>query len=183
MFYIESGELIGCEIRMGGWPAGADPRDPETSDKAAQLARKQRIELTPEFSGWVDYNCPCSRTSQFCQCPYALIPNHYFNGKVLFPKPALSIKLNDEVVVDGIASAAPESKATLALLAAVPNGHTVVVENAPGSNLLVEPVMAVFTNGVSTDIAVIVPPQGVVGLLQWRSKYVRTFQLSIRGWA
>ena len=183
IFYADDGALLGCELRVGGWPPGADPRDPKTQSRVAQIARKNRIEQSPDFAGWVPYDCPCSTALQACQCSLNLIQNHYYNGKVLFPKPELTVAV-EGVVVNGSSNIAPGAVAELIIRAAAPDGHTVLIKNTAGGVLLGDgPVTVSFSGGASAPVELTGPPQGVTHYIQWGSKYVRTDQLAIRGWA
>ena len=110
--------------------------------------------------------------------------DHYYNGIILFPKPALTIEADGNVVTD-ILNVTPSSTVNLVLVAAVPDEHTVDVFETAGMqvSVLESPVTLTFYGGRSGSVQLQVPPQGVSSVVQWTSKYVQTFELVIRGWA
>lgn len=183
--YDSDGELVGCDTRTYGWASGADPRDAGSTDEVAQWLRKYRTESGTPFAGWVDYDCPCSRSVQTCACAHRFAPDHYFNGQVLFPKPALSIELDEATISDSRITASPGAILRLVLLAQTPEGHAVEIADYPtaSARLLEQPTTVSFSSGRSAMVELTAPPQGVSGTISGRSKYVRGFALTVLGWA
>ena len=181
--YSQDGELVGCDTRTFGWPTLADPRDPATSDPVAKWLQSFRLQTTPAFDGWAAYDCPCPRAAGSCPCAYSMVPDHYYNGKVLFPKPTLTVEVDGEPVTTGKVTASPGASVLLQLRAAVPDHHTVRVATARES--LASPLDACelsFTGGLSTTVELLVPQQGICGTISGKSKYVREFYLTLLGW-
>lgn len=183
--YDSDGALIGCDTHSRGWPLGADPRDPDTTNGAALRVRGRRLLGKVPYEGWAAYDCPCGRSVVSCQCAYRLLPDHYFNGTVLFPKPALTIEVDGAVILDGKLSAVPNSQVLVVLKAATPDGHEVVVSDFVGnlSPLLTEPLTMSFNGGVTESVGLTVPPQGISSSVRGISRYVRGFSLTLQGWA
>jgi len=180
----EIGELVGCDTRTRGWPDGADPNDQDTKDAAAARLRALRARIGG-FVAWVAYDCPCPRDLQSCMCAYGMVDDHYYNGVVLFPKPELTLEVNESAVSTDTVDLAPGSSAQLRLVGAVPNGHTVDVflhdaREGSGPRLLTT---VKFNGGTSDTTQIKAPQQGMSLLIHGSSKYVRRFTLTVRGWA
>jgi hypothetical protein len=181
--YGLDGDLVGCDTCTEGWSPDADPRDPNTTDRVAQGLRKRREEMNPTFSGWAAYDCPCSRTVVSCLCPYNLLPNHYYNGVVIFPKPSLAIEVDGNLIEQDSLTSTPGSTLQITLHAATLDDHIVELVNTSGLVTLMDgPKELVFNGGVSSAAQLTVPPQGVSGTIRGKSKYVREFCLTITGW-
>jgi len=185
--YDGNGELIGCDTRTGGWPVGADPRDSNTSDPTAQWLNKQRVSAGLTCAGWAAYDCPCPRDKQSCLCPYGVVDFHYFNGVVLFPKPQLTVIVNGAPYDGSTVRAAPVvvpagSTVTLQLLAATIPGHQTELQSVTKDQAAMLTPTLTFADGQSNVVNLIAPPQGVTGILTGRSKYVRRFFVTIKGW-
>jgi len=180
--HSSDGELVGCDICTGGWPAHADPRDPDTTDSAARNLRKYLTH--PTFSGWAAYDCPCSAQVVTCQCPFSLLPNHYYNGVVIFPKPSLTLEVDGAPVEGGSLFAVPGSVVSFVIRAAAPDGYVAYAhyqgESVDPDNAVI---VLTFNGGVSAPTELTVPVQGVSNTINGKSKYVREFQLTITGWA
>ena len=183
--YNSIGVLVGCDTRTHGWPVGADPRDPNTEDSAAIWIQKRRSNSKAPYAGWAAYDCPCTRSVGSCHCASKMLPDHYFNGTVLFPKPALTVEVDGFPVVGGRLTATSDSQVVLVLRAAVPEGCEVVVADTRGnlSSVLAEPATLVFSNGTTAPLHLTVPSQGISSSIKGINKYVRSFVLTLQGWA
>ena len=181
--YDQNGELVGCDTRTFGWPGSADPRDPDTTDAVARWLQTIRTGAVPAFNGWAAYDCSCSRDVGSCLCPYNLIPNHYFNGKVLFPKPDLTVEVDGIPVGAEKILAPPGATVELRLRASVPDQHVVSVTNVMGCSVsLLDDCELTFSGGLSSVVEVLAPQQGICGTISGKSKYVREFRLTLLGW-
>lgn len=181
----DAGELVGCDTRGFGWPDGADPRDPNTTDPVAKLLQQKRENPKYGFSGWVPYTCGCRRKPVSCGCAKMIVSTHYYNGVVLFPKPDLTLEIDGiDGSTDSINDRTPEAEVDLVLKAAAPDGHEALIVGLPGVyNALPETTKVTFSGGRTNLVRITVPPQGVVTTLHTTGKYVKTCIFSIRGWA
>ena len=181
--YDKNGELVGCDTRHGGWPDGADPRDAGTQDLAAQRVRKKRG--AGQFVSWAAYDCPCPSSERTCLCPHGVLDHHYYNGVVIFPKPQLTVIVDGEPYGGEELRRSPGSTVSLRLVAATTEKHQVLLESVTKDHAsLFEGSLALtFVGGQTNTVELIAPPQGVLGAATGRSKYVRKFNVLIRGWA
>lgn len=186
LWYRTDGELGNAETRSKGWPAHADPRDPNTTDPTAQWLRGRRPAAEPDFGGFVAYDCDCDPSVVSCRCPYTMLMTHYFDGQSLIEKPVSSVEVDGRPVTGintDINDCVPGSPVSCVIRAEVEDGHQLLVSNVDAPfKLLDAPVTVTFTGGVSSPIVVTAPPQGVAGAFQGKSKYVRYFCVIIRGW-
>jgi hypothetical protein len=189
IWYDTNGSLRGVHRHSRGWPDGEDLRDTQaTTQKVLKI--QERMSREPGFSGFAEYNCLCPSSVFMCTCAHQMLFDHYFDGERIVAKPELLIELGGEVVPtitlvgDNYTDLTPGSTVQLVLKAAVPDGHSVKVSNSPrGVPLLAEDTYLTFDDGVSESVEVLVPDQGLSGIVGGQTNLIRRFAVVVRGWA
>jgi len=137
-----------------------------------------------DFVDWVEYRCGCAKQPVSCSCANKMLGGHYYNGVVLFPKPAMSVEIaGAEASLTDPNDYPAGSTVELVLRGFAPDGHVVEISNLLGVyEMLPSATPVTFTDGVTPPVQLSVPPQGVVGGVVANSKYVRAFMCLVRGW-
>lgn len=185
IWYKTSGELGGVESRTGGWDDHVDITDPNTSDSVAQLIRSHRPTSVDDFGGFAIYECDCPIQDSHCACPHELVSTHYYESNEFAPKPDRDIELNGAAANLYLPNDfTPGTTVSLTLRSSVPDGHTLSIENISSLGGIIDGAQSIsFTSGISSELNIDVPPQGVMGAITGSSNLIRDFRIIIRGWA
>jgi len=134
----------------------------------------------------VVYECPCPPETGVCDCPSTKRLSSYCKDGILTDKPTVNILLDGVPTTFGdTLSREPNSLFTIKLAAqdplAIDDGETAEL----ASQILLEAGSATFTftNGVSNEITLRAPAQGLTGHLSVTGKMVCHYRLFVKGFS
>jgi len=183
-FYVSpDGELLGSSTCGGGYSDDHDLTDPGCAHPTVIGILKHAATLS-SFDRFVEYMCACPGTETECSCPFDRLLDTYADGMTLVAKPDL------QVILDGVAydptpggpiNRSPGTLVTFKLVAALPDGHQVVVHPKGAASIAPDSVSLTFTGGESETINLVTPALGMSGRVVGYSKLTRQFAAQLRG--
>ena len=187
--YTSSGKLWWTFVHTGGFPAGCDLDDPTCTDPLVVhlLANYNVNQVSTEtLQGIVSYDCPCGPSVGICDCPPTTRAASYYDGTLLTPRPLVNVLIDSTIVSNNDnLTRYPSQLFTIKIQAVtpseIPDGSTATVVSEilleDGSETLT------FTNGVTNEVALRAPAQGIKAHLFVEGDLVCPFRVFIKGFA
>jgi hypothetical protein len=187
--YKDDGTLFIQIVHTGGHANDCNIDDPDCTHELAQTIRVSAQAAADNngvtLQGIVEYICPCPSSMAICNCVPAKRANAYYCpiNACLVDKP------DTQVVVDGVTMTnlaelirPPGSLFTVKVLGETINdGETVELRQA-----YLHPTTThtlTFTNGVSAELTLTVPAQGLTGFFNVWGKYVSPIIVYVKAFA
>jgi hypothetical protein len=178
------GALRAVSSFCGDFDPACDPDNPDTVHPYAQELRNEFITKQGLVACYA-VECGCDPEEEpLCRCGAEAVRDCYVNNGVLTAKPAMTLKLAGQSIQSGVMQdRTPGSSAQFKIECAVPDGHQIELLPYQAAITQSAPVTLTFTNGVSNEVSVTTPAQGLVGGLAGMSKFLGNVILILRGWA
>jgi hypothetical protein len=154
--------------------------------------RESRDRGPVDYEGFILYDCPCDAAVDLlrdCTCISDFGGTHYVDvsAQTFVPKPSLTVKLDDETIVDRqVVSREPGAVAVLKLLVpGIPDGTVALLFQKGQIDIYPDDDISVtFSGGESTTLNLVAPAPGTKGTLVIDTgKYIRGISFQLRGFA
>lgn len=190
LWHKSDGEIGGELTYQGGWPSGKDPSDSECTDPIAASNRAWALDQVG-CTAIVEYSCACAGSLEFCSCAVDRCNDSVISEGSVTAKQAVTVCLggtDKDDAINGAESAydvTPASTITLKLKASVADDTEVVLKNcASGEDLIDDDVTLTFTSGVTNEVTINTPAQGLKGgVYTLTTLLVPRTRCVLRGWS
>lgn len=189
--YDINGQLRSLEIYgPTGWPTDQCMEDPDCADASVTSLREARAKNAPDIINWVLYNCPCDAGQgdlvKDCVCFNSKFSESVVDvpNKTLIAKPLRTVFLDDVAIEnEGEVFKTPGSTVVLKIFsAAMPDGEKATCVQRGIVNMTIEDEWELsFQNGMSETKALIVPPEGIKGIVAIGGRLMRPIAFLVRG--
>ena len=187
--YTPDGKLWWTFVHTGGFPVGCDLDDPECTDPLVlHLLANYNVNQTHNetLQGIVKYECACDPEVGICSCAPTKRLQAFSDNGTLTDKPDVTL------IVDGVTVASDDTitkypgqlftlKVQADTPAEIPDDETADVFSA--AMLETPQALLTFTNGISNELTLRAPAQGITGHLSVLGKLVKHHRIFIKGFA
>jgi len=183
------GSIGGFHIITGGWAPDFDPNDLTESNTQAKFVRDHHAANPSNgFHSFFEYECPCSPSAGFCDCPNNTCANCHVDGGLLKIKPTLSLLLTNQVV-GATSEIAPlvlaaGAEVPIKFTGSLPDTTVVSVDRVGGPDSFdTLPTTFTFGGNETPEQTFLVPAKGQISVFRIDAgKYVRPRIVVVKGW-